>query len=446
MNIILLLIGSLNVIFFINNWKKLFYIFIFLLPFTGYIQHKVQVFTIFAPLLHDIIFILPLYFIILLNNIKINILPNDLFKLIIFFILLLLVQLFNPLNNFSFLARIVSLKVWIFYFFFIILGYHLINDKKDLKFFCNFFTIVAIIPCIIGILQYIFSLTLGYEETMTFFHNSRADAYNSTQGFTKFKYGFINIFRIPSTFSYIGQYLNFLIVALIPSITSIALSSNKKEKSLYKFVLYLIIIAILLTGARAAIVFLLIFLIFFIKNFYGFKKIKFLPVLTILITICLIILYNQSELIRTLYTLGVNYIFNYFFIDFFENIIKYFFGIGLGNATSGARYIDQALAQSLTGQHEGYYWKAVFELGFFGAILIIVLFFNYLKQVNIVKNKLLENDESIICSCVYAYICFQMISAFKTWVNFDGYPSNFLFFLFIGIVLKMGSKTYTINS
>jgi len=277
---------------------------------------------------------------------------------------------------------------------------------------------------------------------MTLFYNSKNMAFNATQGFTQFNYGLITIIRIPSTFSFIGQYLNFLIFALIPALTSIALSNTIKEKTFYKFIFYLIIISTLLTGARAAIVFLMIFYVFFSFQNNNFFKTKDILINSIIIFIVVIILYKYSIIFKGIFLLGIDYTFNYFFVDFIQNITKYFFGLGLGNATNGLRYISVEKFEI----HEGYYWKVVTELGFFGLVLIILLFFNYLKQTKLSIIKLFKHKEKIFCTSFFAYTCYLMISNLKTWVNFDGYPASFLFFLTLGIVLKLGSKEYIAKS
>ena len=443
MTSILLIISFFNTILFIKNWKKLVYIFLFLLPFLGFIQHKIQPFTILSPLIHDLIFIIPLYIIIISNKVKINILPNDLKKLIYLFIFLILLQFFSPLNNVIFLARLVALKVWIFYFLCIIIGYNLITDKKDLKFFCNLLAVITIFPCIIGIIQYISSLTIGYPQTFINFYNDSEAAFGATQGFAKFEYGFIKIFRIPSTFSYVAQYLNYLIISLIPVITSINLGETNKEKFFYKLILYLVIVALILSGSRGAIVFLIIFYIFFNYVNSNIKNMRYLPLKFFFILLIILVAYNQNNYFRVIFSLSVNYVTDYLFINLFENIFKYFFGIGLGNATQAVRYIDPTISKHI---HEGYYVKTLVELGFFGVVMIFVLFFNYLKQANIARQNLLKYNENIFCSCFGAYIYLQIISAFKSWVYFDGYPANFMFFILLGIILKLGTKDYLIKS
>ena len=70
MLLLLISLGVLNIIFFRNNWRNLIYSFIIILPYLGFIQHKIQSYTVFAPLIHDILFVVPIYIIFALRGHK----------------------------------------------------------------------------------------------------------------------------------------------------------------------------------------------------------------------------------------------------------------------------------------------------------------------------------------------------------------------------------------
>ena len=441
MTAFLLTITLINYIIFKNNWKRLVYFFIYFLPYIGFIQLKISDSVFFAPLIHDIIFIIPIYIIFVTSKKNINFLPMDLKKLIYIFIFFLFIQFLNPFNNLGFWSRIIGLKIWILYFFLIAIGYHLISNKKDLKKFCNTFTICAIIPCLIGNFLYILFAIYGHRETLILFYNDFGIASAASQNFAKFDYGSFSYYRNPSTFTYSAQYLNFCLLALITTITSISISETLKEKSFYKFVLVLIIISLFFTGNRASIIILPIFFSLFILQNYKIADIKFGLFKFIIIIIVAIFLYKNLSIISSTTTLAQTYTESVFFDNFEKNISKYFFGIGLGNSTSGARYLG-----NLNMINEGYYWKVIVELGVPGLIIVMSLFLNYLKQVKIVKIKIMDFKEKILCNSFYAYIIFQLIFAFKSWVYFDGYPANIIFFLLLGIILKIGTNEYIKNS
>jgi len=440
---LLLFLNFFNIIFFRKNWKKLFYLLIFFLPYLGYIQLQISQYTVLSPLIHDIIFIVPLFIFFIIDRKKIDFFPQDLKKIIIFFIIILIIQFLNPFNNIGILGRLVGFKVWFFYFFFILVGYHLISNNNDLKKFCNIFSKFAIVPFIIGSLIYISYYLFGFQQTMTFFYGDFSIASKATQNFAKFDYGSFSYFRNPSTFSYSAQYLNYCLIVLITSFTSYFLSKTTKEKNFYKLLIIFTLISAFLTGNRGSIVYISIFLIIFFFQKYQLKDIKFAFVKIILIFLFLIFIYNNIPMIKEIVSLGQLYTTNTFFSNFSENILNYFLGSGLGNSTSGVRYLE---GNKLNMINEGLYWKVIVELGFFGLIVFLSLFLNYLKQIKIVKKKLSTYNEINFCYCFYAFILFQIIAGFKSWVYFEGYPSNFIFFLLLGIIIKLGTDDYIKNS
>ena len=440
MTILLIALLGINTFIFYNQWKKLFYLLIIAVPYLGYLQLHTFTYTIFAPISHDFIFIIPLVIILIASRKNLNILPLQVRKLVFLLIILLFMQLFNPTNELNFVGRLVGLKIWIFYFFCIFISYHAIEDKNDLKKFCNVFAVSALIPCVIGIVQYFLILSLGYQRGMGLFYLDANLASLSTQNYAQFSYGPLSLFRIPSTFSFVAQYLNFILAAFVPIITSIYLSISLNEKRFYKYILILASIAAFLSGARSAGIFLPIFIIFFYYQEGKFMNIKFFGIKTlVIIGICLIV-YDNFYYAEYLTGLGYDYITNEFFYNLTGNLKEFFFGNGLGSKTSGARYVDAINMVKL--RNEGYYWKVIIELGVLGLFLIVSLFFSYLHQTNLVKKKISVYREKVFCSAFYAYCSFHMIAAFKSWVTFDGYPTNFIFFIFLGIIFKLGSKEY----
>ena len=270
---LIIIISAINLILFKKNSKILFYIFILMIPYLGFIQVKISSFTVLAPLIHDLIFVIPII-IIFLSSIKIPALPTALKFSLIFFILILFLQFINPWGP-SILVKLVGLKVWLFYFLLIPVGMMFVEKKEDLKKFCNIFAISSIIPFIIGIAQFTLSQIFSSLEVFTFFYGDFETARGLTQNFTYFQFGDIKIFRVTSTFSFIAQYNNFILISFIPIITSIMMSNTLNEKKFYKLVLLIAIIAALTSGTRANFIF---FGVFFVGVFLLVLFFVFAPV------------------------------------------------------------------------------------------------------------------------------------------------------------------------
>ena len=147
----------------------------------------------------------------------------------------------------------------------------------------------------------------------------------ASQNFAQFDYGIFKYYRNPSTFSYSAQYLNFCLLALITTITSISLSNSLNESKRYKLLLIFIIISAFFTGNRGSIVYLAIFFTIFSLQHYSLKNIKLvLPKLLFLI-IVISFVYKNFSMIEEVASLGQTYTLNTFFGNFSENMSNYKF-------------------------------------------------------------------------------------------------------------------------
>ena len=83
MLLLLISLGVLNIIFFRINWRNLLYFFIITVPYLGFVQLKIQKYTLFSPLIHDILFLIPFYFIFAVNEKEFLSIPRALANLIV---------------------------------------------------------------------------------------------------------------------------------------------------------------------------------------------------------------------------------------------------------------------------------------------------------------------------------------------------------------------------
>lgn len=435
---LLILISVINSLLFKGNRKTLLYIFTLMIPYLGFIQIKISSFTVLAPLIHDLIFVIPII-IIFISSIKIPPLPTTLKFTLIFFILILFLQFINPWGP-SILVKLVGLKVWLFYFLLIPVGMMFVEKKEDLKKFCNIFAISSIIPFIIGIAQFTLSQIFSSLEVFTFFYGDFETAKGLTQNFTYFQFGDIKIFRVTSTFSFIAQYNNFILISFIPIITSIMMSNTLNEKKFYKLVLLIAMIAALTSGTRANFIF---FGVFFVTFYSLYKNLHIAQ--SILIFLCLILIayffYFISPFVEGISDLVILNLNEYFFIDFVSTFTKNIFGNGLGSGTNAARYMG-LFSTRPEFLHEGYYIKTIYELGALGLFSVLLLFINFNNEILKSKKNSEHLKESIFCILFYSYFIWVIIFSFKGASLFDNFPTNLLFLLFLGMVIKIGSKEY----
>ena len=215
MNLIIILIALILLMLFRKDWKKGIYFLVFMVPFLGFIQLRIMHLSNLAPLLHDFI-IFPLYIIFfayaIKNKNKKFFIPENFNKFFVFFILLIMIQVLNP-NDLNIVAKLIGIKVWIFYFLFLYIGFEFIENELELKKFCKFFVLIAIIPCVIAIILYLSSYFIDYRQTILFFQGyDETAASASTQRFGKSDWGAgVKIFRIQILYLFVSNQLKKII-------------------------------------------------------------------------------------------------------------------------------------------------------------------------------------------------------------------------------------------
>ena len=448
MTVILFIIGILVSFIFRKDWKKAIYLLAFMVPYFGIIQINILGLTKLAALVQDITVILPIYFLFILARLKKKdiqfYLPSYFKNFLLFFIVLVILFTINPFFEPNLIVRLVGVKVWIFYLLFILIGFEFIENELELKKFCNFFAIVAIIPCVIGILQYLGSFYIDHRETMTFFYggNDRL-ASMTTQNFGQFDWGGgIKVIRLPSTFSYATQFSTFTLCAFIPALASVGFSKTPKEKYFYLMIIVLIILGSYSSGVRATSIYFLLFLIFLMLLQTRFYNVIILSVGMIIILS--LVNWQAFPILRNI-VLGVteasaHNIETYLFFQharYGELLSNYFFGAGVGSATPEARFVVEGGKETIGLIHEGYYQKVIKELGAIGLLVVvaflIIIIYEIFFTIKIVTNK----KFFLFCSGVLAFYLICMIMVLKGASLFTKYPSNFLLYFFLGIVIKL---------
>ena len=437
LNFFFLLSPFLILFIFKSDWKKLAILFLLLIPLYGFIINTIRPFTNLAPLLYDLIFLIPLYLLVLIkNNSRIPILPQELRITIFLFIIILFIHAINPYNPLPLIARLIGLKVWLFYLPFIFIGYHCFNKTHDLLKFCKIFSVITIFPCLISILQYTFSILLGHEVVMNFFYNPDIAA-ASTQNYARFNLtSSLTLLRIPSTFTFPTQFGNYLLCTLIPIIVSIYTSSNFKQKNFYKLILFLIILASMASGLRGMYFYVPLFFILFYaqrKNFIVFLIILFLS---------FIILYNISSnfsfLLEYILDISLAYL-SFFFEGFNVNNFIDIFGHGVGTSTGAVRYVVYQDLIQAGGLNESYYSKIFYELGFVGLFIMIIF---YIQSYRLFKNcsKKYEEGNLLIFVQSSKALFLTIIIAGTKGYYFNLFPIDFFFYFILGVIIKLNHK------
>ena len=416
-----------------DDWKKLAFLFLLLIPFFGYIINTLRPFTNLAPLFYDLVFLIPLYLLILKKKKLEVVLPQELKGITFLFVVIVFLQCINPFNPLPITARLIGIKVWLFYLPFIYIGYNLFEKSSDLLKFCRIFSVITIFPCSLSIIQYFFSIFVGYEVTMNFFYAADVAA-ASTQNYAQFNLTpSLTILRTPSTFTFPTQFGNYLLCSLIPVVASIYSSQNFKEKNFYRIILILVLFASVTSGVRGMYLFIpLFFILFFFQR-------KNLIIHFLFASLFFVIFFNFSNnfsfIIEYIYDLSINYM-SFFTKGFGINEIKDITGHGVGTSTGAVRYvIDQSIIQD-GGVDESYYAKIFYELGLFGLCVLIIFYIQIYRQFSKCSKIYMNSDISAFVHSSKALLLIILVAGIKGYyINL--FPIDFLFYLLLGIIIKL---------
>ena len=416
-----------------DDWKKLAFLFLLLIPFFGYIINTLRPFTNLAPLFYDLVFLIPLYLLILKKKKLEVVLPQELKGIFFLFVVIVFLQCINPFNPLPITARLIGIKVWLFYLPFIYIGYNLFEKSSDLLKFCRIFSVITIFPCSLSIIQYFFSIFVGYEVTMNFFYAADVAA-ASTQNYAQFNLTpSLTILRTPSTFTFPTQFGNYLLCSLIPVVASIYSSQNFKEKNFYRIILILLLFASVTSGVRGMYLFIpLFFILFFFQR-------KNLIIHFLFASLFFVIFFNFSNnfsfIAEYIYDLSIHYM--VFFTEGFGiNEIKDITGHGVGTSTGAVRYvIDQSIIQD-GGVNESYYAKIFYELGLFGLCVLIIFYIQIYRQFSKCSKIYMNSDISAFVHSSKALLLIILVAGIKGYyINL--FPIDFLFYLLLGIIIKL---------
>lgn len=436
-DIIFFLLGFFLFSYIFLNWKKGISFYILYTPFYGAIALFLYPAT-FPLLIKDLFFLLPSYlsFIFHIFIKKQGYVPKLLFTLFFPLFLIVLIQCFNP-NVDNYLVSLIGFKVWLFYFPIAYLSYHLINSENDILRLCRLIICISWIPCIVGIIQWIGIVNYGYEEFMISFYGYDA-AFASTQKFTKFISDVGQYYRIPSTFTYVGQYFGYLL-SLLPALYIVIKKDHSYNWRLFAKILFVLVcISAFLGGNRAAFVFIPLF-IFFIF-FFQFNLIKAL-FYGLSIFIGIFIFFSFLGIVPlSIFGMVFDLVFHYLDTIIIESITRtlteFPLGMGTGMNTGAARYA-YGDSEAFGGRilYESYYAKSIAELGVLGLIVMIIIFWFPLIYFYNKKDLIKVSNMNIIILTLMSFLTLIAVNSFKGW-QLDMDPMNFYYWFYYGIFLK----------
>ena len=389
--------------------------------------------------LKDIVFVLPAYlsfFVIHVREIKNAPVPRTVIWALAVLTLLVMLQSLNP-NVPNWLVVVIGAKIWLFYIPIVFLTAAYLRTRDDLTRLLRILVVLGLVPCTIGIIQWLGSIAYGYQNFMTGFYGEAARG--ATQNFATHAYGGL-LYRIPSTFTFVSQYFGFTFGMIVFAYSMLRSDPNPKWRRFGAFMVAFFVLASVLSGARGALVFvpmILVLMTFIDRRLTGFFAVAAFVPMIVLAAFALVgidpeLFFGETRLLIGHYGDEIVY------RNIINALVEFPFGTGIGMNTGAARHAfdSDAVAVRQLLILENYYAKAIVELGFIGMVSVIAVFASIIFAGFRIRERLRDTGLKGIAASVVAFFITMSIHSTKGW-QLDYDPLNVYMWVFAGMMFKL---------
>jgi len=418
------------------KWQRGFWMLLLYIPFAGLVTLALRPSPI-GTLLKDLLFVLPVYAVFFLLHVRelqrVQV-PKLLTLLFVLFTSLTMLQLFNP-NIKNFAVGMVGVKVWVLYLPMLYISAAFFSSADVFLRVLRMSTVLAVVSCSLGLTQFVVGQIIGYEEVMTLMYG--AAAAGATQDFASFNMG-AEFFRIPSTFSFPAQYAGFCLV-MMPVIYMLqTIETEPRWRTFAQISMILVVAASMLSGSRGN---------------WLFTPLLFLMILLIdakLTRLAIGLIFGPVLMMATVYAAGID-IFLLFestagltreygqdlvIPDLIRALTNSPLGSGTGINTGGATNMMSEFERATTVMTEGYYAKAIIELGIPGLILLIMIIATLILFGLNLRHRLRDPKARSCAAAITAFLIVIGMHSFKGWlVDLD--PINVWYWILAGILFAL---------
>jgi hypothetical protein len=417
----------------LRRWRLGLELYILFIPLAGAVELWLYP-APWAVLIKDVLFAIPAYIGFATSGElgpALSGLPRSVGTIVALFAGIVLVQVLNPGTS-GLLPTLIGLKVWLFYLPMLLLGRAYVRDRASLVRLSRLMICLGWLPCTVGILQWLLSLKYGYQYAVGLFYGAAAGS--ATQGFSSFSNG---LMRIPATFAFPAQYLNYVLFMFVPVLGCVALERERVWQKVRAATLALLCMAGFMTGARAAFVMIPVMLFAFYILQRGTLGVIWAGVLmSVLLIVMLFItqvdpaglLHMETRLTRD-YTTSQRQVFG-------DALRLTWIGRGVGINT-GAEHVAAEESGELPA-FESYYAKAIAELGLAGFLLVVSFQVGLLLWAVRIYAYGANSPVAPYAAAIAAGLLLFLIYNFKGFV-LDLDPANMLYWLFAGVLFSLPS-------
>jgi len=426
---LLLLVGFWALI--LPRWRLGLELYILFMPIAGAVELWLYP-TPGAVLIKDVLFATPAFIGFAISGelgSALAGLPNSFGSIMLLFVGLVLVQALNP-GGPGLLAVLIGLKVWLFYVPMILLGRAYVRDRASLLRLSHLMISLIWLPCMVGIIQWILSLALGYQYAISLFYGVAARA--ATQNFSQFDNG---LMRIPATFSFPAQYLNYILCMFVPLLGCTMIDTKQIWQILRSLSLPLLCVAGFMSGTRAAFLMIPLMLLTYYMLRRGAVGILWTGLLMAgLFAVVLSIsgidpigLFHMETDLTQSYTVEQ--------AGTIEHALQLtWIGRGVGSDTGAARLATNDPEEF--NVFESYYAKTIAELGLFGLVAVglfqVYLFLWAVRLISHVGKSPTAPYAGAMAACFLGFLIYNYKGVI---IDFD--PANMLYWLFAGVLFSL---------
>jgi hypothetical protein len=432
------LVASALLMFIMVRWQRGVYGLLLYVPIAGAVTLTLLPWNgpaVFNPVVFkDWLFVGPAYLgfvgAIVMRHEKFPPIGRTLTSLVCAFIALVVIEMAHA-GIPNLLVALIGAKAWLSYLPLYVLGLALIRTRRQLTQIWRLLAVTAVLPCLVGIGEYVASLLFGYEHVMALIYGHNAVAV--TQSLVSFDVGGGRIFRIPSTFTFEMQFFGFTLTMLVACFAVWRADPSPRWRGFGKGLVILVTLAGFLSGARAAYVFFplcLVLMYFLERGLVGALRAT-AYVGAGLAAALAISRVAAGSMFDWIWSLFQSYAVDTAYGGLVESLSSSWLGHGTGTNTGPARYAFDR--PELFVAIQNYYAKAAYELGVAGLLLLVAIFVVLIGMGLKTLRSLRDPGLRAMAAALTGFLIILALDSFKGWLM-DLDPVNVYFWLFAGVL------------